>query len=158
MRHLAVVVAAALLGAGCATVPSGETVQDFFSPPREHPGPTWTRDGEQIHPTELTTAAGPDHCEWQTAVMMHLGWPLGTRAETSAQARQFVRDPDAVVDPELSAGLEHPSWLPDDARDTRYRLGDLELWLSPSDADAAYLRHGSDVERWPRADPVVACS
>jgi hypothetical protein len=48
--------------------------------------------------------------------------------------------------------------LPPDARATGYRNGELELWLSPSARDSAYLRVGDDVERWPRADPVVACA
>jgi hypothetical protein len=58
-----------------------------------------------------------------------------------------------------------PTWtqdihiaLPPDARATGYRKGELELWLSASEPDAAYLRVDDDVERWPRANPVVACA
>ncbi len=88
---------------------------------------------------------------------MHLGWPLGTVSQSSTEIRQFIRDPDGVISygtgDTLAIAVD-----PDDARDTGYRNGELELWLSPSDPDAAYLRAGDNVERWPRADPVVACS
>jgi hypothetical protein len=89
--------------------------------------------------------------------MMHLGWPLGTVSQTSAEIHQFIRDPDAVIDQSLRDRLALRVDLPPDARDTRYRDGELELWLSPSDPDTAYLRYRDDIERWPRADPVVAC-
>lgn len=89
--------------------------------------------------------------------MMHLGWPLGTVSRTSAQTRQFIRDPDDVIGYGVRDRLRIAIDLPADSRDTGYRTGDLELWLSPSDPHAAYLRAGGDVERWPRADPVAAC-
>jgi hypothetical protein len=48
--------------------------------------------------------------------------------------------------------------LPPDARPTGYKLGAIELYLSPSDQDqAAYLATSSGAERWPRADPFFGC-
>jgi hypothetical protein len=90
--------------------------------------------------------------------MMHLGWPLGTVSQTSAEIRQFIRDPNGVIDRGLRDKLALAIDLPADAQDTGYRNGELELWLSQSNPDAAYLRAGGDVERWPRAEPVVACA
>lgn len=63
-----------------------------------------------------------------------------------------------VVGDDLRARLRRATRLPADARDTGYRLGDLELSLSPSDPDGVYLRVAGDIERWPRADPPVACA
>jgi len=139
-----------------ATTP--KSVADYFTPPQPYPGPTWTKNGHPVNGRELNSIAGPDHCGWQSAVMMHLGWPLGTISQTSAEIRQFIRDPNGVIDHGLRDKLAIAIDLPPDAEDTGYRNGELELWLRPSDPDAAYLRVGDDVERWPRADPVIACA
>src|SRR5690348_1760602 len=47
-----------------------QTVADYFSPPQPYPGPTWTKDGRPVDGRELNSIAGPDHCDWQSAVMM----------------------------------------------------------------------------------------
>jgi hypothetical protein len=88
---------------------------------------------------------------------MHLGWPPGAVSESAGGIRQFIRDPAGVIGYGVRGKLAIAVDLPDDARDTGYRNGELELWLAPSDPGAAYLRAGDDVERWPRADPIVAC-
>jgi hypothetical protein len=133
------------------------SVADSFSRPQPYPGPTWTKDGHPVDGLELDSIAGPDHCGWQSAVMLHLGWPLGTVARTSDDMRQYIRDPKGVI-PGLRDELAVAIDLPPDAVDTGYRLGELELWLRPSEPAAAYLRAGDDVERWPRADPAIACA
>jgi hypothetical protein len=156
-RLLVACLSLALLTACGQTSPARETVADYFSPPQPYPGPIWTKDGRPVDGQELNSIAGPDHCDWQSAVMMHLGWPLGTVSRTSAEMHQFIRDPGGVIDQGLHDKLAIAVDLPPDARDTGYRHDELELWLSSSDPDAAYLRVRDDVERWPRADPVVAC-
>ena len=90
--------------------------------------------------------------------MLHLGWPVPTVSADATQIRQYIRDPGAVIAPKYRDGLRHPSALPGDATDTGYRHSGLELWLAESDPDGVYLRAGSDVERWPRADPPIACA
>jgi hypothetical protein len=140
------------------TSTSRGSIAEHFSPPQRYPGPTWTKGGRPVGGRELNSIAGPDHCDWQSAVIMHLGWPLGTVSRSSAEIRQFIRDPDGVIGFGIRDKLAIGADLPDDARDTGYRNGELELWLSPSEPEAAYLRAGDDVERWPRADPIVACS
>jgi hypothetical protein len=117
-----------------------------------------TKDGRPVDGRELNSIAGPDHCGWQSAVMLRLRWPLGTVSRTAAEIRQFIRDPRGVIDQDFRVRLAIHIALPPDARATGYRNGELELWLSPSARDSAYLRVGDDVERWPRADPVVACA
>ena len=133
------------------------TVADYFSPPPPHPGPAWIKSARSVSPEELMTSAGPGHCDWQSAVFMSVGWPVGTVARRATEAHRFIRDPNGVVSRELRNALTTAIDLPADARDTGYRNGDLELWLSPTDPDSAYLRVNEDVERWPRADQMV-CS
>jgi hypothetical protein len=126
--------------AACGVSPAQSTsITGYFSPPEAFPGPTWTRDGEPVDGRELNSIAGPEHCRWESAVMMHLGWPLGTVARDMAEARQLTRDPEGAIDAHL-------------------QQQELELWLSDSDPEGAYLRVGHDVERWPEAEPVVACA
>jgi hypothetical protein len=139
-------------------VASAASVAAYFSPPRPFPGPTWTRSGRPVDGRELNSIAGPEHCRWERAVLMHLGWPLGTVSRDATEIRQFVRDPDGVVDERLRDRLATGIDLPADARDTGYRNGGLQVWLSPSRPDTAYLRAGDDVEGWPRADRVLACA
>jgi hypothetical protein len=157
-RRVVVVGLSLVLLSGCGLFsPPKDTVGDYFSPPQAYPGPAWEKDDRSIDPEELNTVAGPDHCDWQSVVMMHLGWPLGTVARTVEQSRQFIRDPDGSIEGfrgQLMTSVE----LPTDARYTGYHLDELELWLSPSEPDGVYLRIGNDVERWPRADPVIACA
>ncbi len=134
-----------------------DTVAAYFRPPQAYPGPIWTRNGRSVGPEELNAIAGPGHCEWQTVTFLHVGWPLGTVAATTAESRQFVRDPSRVLPRPVGEPLTGIA-LPRDAQDTGYRHGDLQLWLSPSDPSGAYLRVRADVERWPRGEPAVVCS
>jgi hypothetical protein len=128
------------------------TVANYFSPPPPHPGPAWTKNARSVSWGELNISAGPEHCNWQSAVFMSVGWPLGTVARRATEAHRFIRDPNGVVSRELRNALVTAIDLPIDARDTGYRNGDLELWFSPTDPDSAYLRVKNDVERWPRND------
>jgi hypothetical protein len=48
--------------------------------------------------------------------------------------------------------------LPAAARPTGYKLGSIEVYLSPVDQDEAiYLVTSAGAERWPRADPSFGC-
>jgi hypothetical protein len=48
--------------------------------------------------------------------------------------------------------------LPATAKATGYKLGSIEVYLSPADKDeAVYLVAPSGTERWPRADPMFGC-
>ncbi|GIH10522.1 hypothetical protein Rhe02_85890 [Rhizocola hellebori] len=138
-------------------VAGGQTVASYFWPPKQYPGPTWTKDGRKVDKQELNSSGGPEHCGWQSAVVLHLGWPLGTVSETMDQARQYIRDPGGAIDKDLRDKLMFHVAMPADARDTGYRYNAVELWLSPSNPDAAYLRVGDDIELWPRPLTVVAC-
>jgi len=135
------------------------SVATAFDDPIGYPGYVWTRDGRSVGPSELNTIAGPDHCHWQSATMLHIGWPPGTISTIATQARQYIRDPRGVIRDSYRDRLGRNVGLPEDARPTGYRLGAIELYLSPSDQESwIYVVSPSDQERWPRADPMVACA
>jgi len=136
------------------------SVASAFDAAPGYPGYAWSRDGRGIVDRgELTTIAGPDHCGWQSATMLFLGWPPGTRAETSASSRMYIRDPHGAYDPKYRDLLVRNAALPADARSTGYRLGPIELYLSPTDQDEGiYVVAPSGAERWPRVDPMGLCA
>ncbi len=108
--------------------------------------------------SEIVAAAGPEHCAWQSATVLTLGWPLGTRPPTAAGARQYIRDPRHVLASRLPA-LELEATLPADASQTGYAYGPVRLYLASSDQDeAVYLVLGDSIERWPHSDPMTLCS
>ena len=124
-----------------------------------YPGYGWSRDEHGVDGAELRTIAGPDHCGWQSATMLFIGWPPGTAATTSASARMYVRDPQGVYGADTRERLVRNATLPRDAKPTGYRLGPLELYLAPSDQDEAiYVVAPSGAERWPRVDPMRLCA
>lgn len=130
-----------------------------FDDPIGYPGYSWSRDGRRVGPEEVNTIAGPGHCGWQSATMLFIGWPLGTVSTTAAQARQYIRDPRGVLGHRYQELMARSVTLPSDAHPTGYRLGLIELYLSPSDQDQwIYVVSPSDRERWPRADPMVLCA
>jgi hypothetical protein len=136
---------------------TGTTVAEVFASPLPYPGYGWKHDGKEVPASEIVAAAGPAHCDWQSATFLTFGWPLGTRPQTATGARQFIRDPDHVLPRSLPLDLH--STLPADAGPTGYTYGPVDLYLSPSDQDqSVYLVLGSTVERWPRSDPMTLCS
>lgn len=140
---------------------SGSVAAAFDDPPAS-PGYTWSKDGRAVSRSELATFGGPDHCGWQSATFLMIGWPPGTLADTASKARQYVRDPrGSVVVYQGRAFREllgRNVALPSDAKPTGYKLGAIELYLSPSDEDRwIYVASPRDAERWPRSDPMTAC-
>ena len=127
------------------------SVASAFGPATAYPGYRWSHDGRDVDGGELTTIAGPDHCHWQSATMMFIGWPIGTRSTTFAQARYYLRDPEGVIGADFRDRLVRNASLPNDATPTGYRLGPIQIYLSPRDQDEAiYVVAPSGVERWPR--------
>jgi hypothetical protein len=105
----------------------------------------------------VSTVQGPEHCDWQSTVLLYLGWPLGTHSKSADDARQYVRDPDGVFSARTVIPFEPDVRLPVGARDTGYHLGDLALWVAHDAGKAVYIVRGSHVERWPRARPPITC-
>jgi len=120
----------------------------------------WTDASGQTVPDETVYwYHGPDHCEWQSVVFLHVGWPLGSHWASSPPHRTYARDPDGIFAQDLFMGtLDLDAELPASAEDTGYRSGDTELWLDPADEGVAYLRDGDSVERWPRFIEFFGCA
>ncbi|MFG2521341.1 hypothetical protein [Streptomyces sp. NPDC048527] len=103
------------------------------------------RNGRAVPASEIFSATGPEHCDWQSAEFLHLG------------DRQYLRDPGHALPRELLHSSYAPrTRLPEGATDTGYRDGRRQLWLSVDKSDA-YVRTGDGVERWPGAIEPIAC-
>lgn len=127
------------------------SVASAFDDPPGYPGYGWTRGGSPVAREEIVTAAGPGHCNQQSATFLTIGWPPGTKAFTFSAARLYTRDPNGVVAKSLRDALVRRATLPGDSVSTGYRHGVLEIFVSPSEAEEGiYVVSPSDVERWPR--------
>ena len=136
-----------------------QSVATAFDQPLAYPGYTWSRDGRAVSPEEMDTIAGPSHCGWQSATMMFIDWPPGSAPTTYFTGRLYIRDPEGVYGVRFRDRLGRNVTLPADARATGYRLGAIEVYVSPSDQDEAiYVVSPRDAERWPRVDPVGLCA
>ncbi len=132
------------------------TVASAFGPAPAYPGYRWSRDGTEVGEFELTSISGPSHCGWQSATMLFIGWPPGTTSTTITGSHFYIRDPRGVFGSEYRDRLVLGATLPADARPTGYRLGSIEVYLSPTDQDEAiYVVAPSGAERWPRVDPAA---
>ena len=164
LSRIGLLVGLVVLTAGCGSAAGAggqhsPTVASIFASPPQWPGHAWTRNGHNVPPSEVTAAAGPLHCGWQSATFLTIGWPLGTEAQTADHARQYIRDPHGVVRHDLQAHLNFHPVLPADARPTGYWYSSAQLYVSPSDADhVVYLVAGHDAESWPRSDPMTTCA
>lgn len=144
---------------GVRTQPPFGSVATAFDVTPAYPGYAWTRQGRSVGERELVTIAGPDHCGWGSATVLFIVWPPGTMAPDASQARQYIRDPQGVMGGRYRELLERDAKLPADARPTGYRLGAIELYLSPSDDDRWISVVGpTNIERWPRSDPMTLCA
>jgi hypothetical protein len=158
----AILMATAIAIAACASAqpqgPNPFSVAVAFDSPPAYPGYQWTRNGQAVPTAELGASAGPNHCDWQSATILTISWPLGTVAQTSAHSRSYIRDPNGVIGGTYKQRLVKDAPLPATAKPTGYKLGSIEVYLSPADQDeAVYVVAPSGTERWPRADPMFGC-
>ena len=145
------VVLALLIGVGCS---SDSELVGAWEDAQGRKLPDGVPGGE---PLVLHVLAGTEHCGWQSAVFLHVAWPIGKRTQTAAHIRQCIRDPNGVVDPELATEFEPDTLLPEDARSTGFHRGEWELWMSRSQAERyVYLVNDNTVERWPSSTFVSA--
>ena len=136
-----------------------QSVATAFDQPLAYPGYTWTRDGRAVAPEEMETISGPSHCGWQSATMLFIVWPPGSAPTSYFTGRLYIRDPEGVYGVRFRDRLGRNVTVPADARATGYRLGAIEVYVSPSDQDEAiYVVSPRDAERWPRVDPVRLCA
>lgn len=115
----------------------------YFTDTPAYPGRPWSKEGVAVPTSELSLAAGPEHCNWERA--RFLGWTL-----------LYSRDPEGVLthSPGSQAGFRAGAVLPPDAAATGYTQGPVELWTAPSDrGEFVYLVNSADrndAERWVR--------
>lgn len=126
----------------------------------DHPwfGPDGTM-AQPITDDVIKVLRGPDHCDWQQALLLHVGWPIGTEKD-GGDFRQYVRDPNNVLPDEPKQTDYLPDvQLPDTAAYTGYRTDTAELWIAPDTSDdRIYVVAPNHVEQWPRADPPILCA
>jgi hypothetical protein len=114
--------------------------------------------GKEVPEWVITTHPGPEHCQWESAVFLYVGWPLGT-AKQIGDRRQYLRDPNEILSEYVVVPFHLSATLPTDARYSGYQRGEAELWVSKSAADeAVYIVRADKVERWPRTTEVIACA
>ena len=118
----------------------------------------WTKDSQPVGSDVILTFPGPAHCFSTSTIFLVLGWPLGTSTSISS-GRWYVRNPDDWLGPQLLSTFAVAVRPPPDAKSTGYHNQTFELWFAPSDQDiAAYVKVGTDFERWPRAKQALLCA
>ena len=149
VTRVLVLLVVALLGVGCGG-PAGALSETQWR----------TLDGAAVDEDVLNVIQGPQHCDWQSSLWLHLGWPPGTAAGSMRNKRQYVRDPEGVLPPESTRpSLDLDTRLPPEARPAGFRSDEAELWFGPDRGSrAVYLRFVGHVERWPRSREIVACA
>lgn len=123
-------------------------------------GARWTGpDGETVPSEVLNVLRGPQHCDWQSSVLLHVGWPLGTAADTAADIRQYVRDPKGVLPDVVMGSFGADVQVPAGASATGYEADGVGLWLGEDGGEEAiYVVFEEHAERWPRTAEVIACA
>lgn len=117
------------------------------------------RRGRELPEKVVATYRGPEHCEWQSAVFLHLGWPLGREATEPDASRTYIRDAEGLFEEQLRVAFDEDVDLPPDAEYTGYHRDDVQLWISPEEAEnAVYIVRGGRAERWPRPVEEFACA
>lgn len=120
----------------------------------------WRHATEGEVPKEVVNwRKGTNHCGWESAVVLAVGWPIGKPAGTWEDIRHYVRDPDEVL-PEgwVRSKYAAVDRLPDKARNSEYRAGNIALYWMPGDDGHIYLvQEGGAMERWPAATELIAC-
>jgi hypothetical protein len=92
-------------------------------------------------------------CDVGHATILAIGRPLGAQIDPLVRW-EYVRDPadDFLRWGWLRARYDGDATLPSEAVYSGWTNGNIELWINPSEWDAAvYLVRGRVVERWPRA-------
>ena len=92
-------------------------------------------------------------CGRAKAAILHIGRPLGATLDP-LDRWEYVRDPagEFLAEQWVTAPYDGDATMPDDAANSGWTNGNIDLWISPSDLDrAVYMVRGDTVERWPRA-------
>ena len=101
--------------------------------------------GEPVPTTELEAWRGPEHCDWQSMVLLYL------------DGRMYVREPVPDLADSFDEEWQASTELPADAVDTGYERDGEHLWLS-ADRRRVFVGSPDDVELWPQARPEFGCA
>ena len=146
---------------GFAATTDGNPMLQPESQFEPYPGNTWYGPDGPI-PAEsgiINVIQGPEHCAWDSAALLHVGWPIEHDAADASESRQFVRDPQGVLPQDsLMSKFDDSAILFGGAEYTGYRTDFIELWLFPQDDTGAFLMFADHVEWWPRAEEPIACA
>lgn len=122
-------------------------------------GTNWSaawRDAAGNKVDEHVVSTGRPEC-LESVVVLYLGWPLGTRTSYKSDAgREYARNRGGYADTVMP--FRENVGLPAGARDTGYRLGDIELWIWGDARQSVFLVDGDDVELWPRLEDQIGCA
>jgi hypothetical protein len=137
--------AVAVFFAGCGD-------REYTSAPPRTSASEWNEGWRDPGSVVQDHIVGTGYAECLDAVILYVGWPLGTPFDKVDSARTYVRGPGGSLGP-----LDSDATLSKGARNTGYHLGDVQLWLGKDARKAAYLVGGSKVERWRRLIEPVGC-
>lgn len=122
-------------------------------------GTDWNRPWRDANGTAVDTRVvhtGEPEC-LEKVVVLYLGWPLGTRTSFKSDVgRYYARNPDGYLN--TVRPFQENVRLPVTARDTGYRLGEIELWIKGSARDAVFIVHDDRAELWPRLEERIGCA
>ena len=168
---------AALVLVAAAAVLIGAAVWNYVDKyegvaPQQTPVPTltaWTEaDGTPVSRDVLEVFRGPEHCNWESSLMLFTGDPLGSNMNRREQFQpdlglyrlQYLRDPQGVYPAEMLLSTYGPDVeLPSTAAATGYSWEGKEMWVDAADPEAAaYIVYDDHVERWPRAREAILCA
>jgi hypothetical protein len=143
---------------GFAATADGNPALDSEFRFEPYPGNTWYGPDGRVAAESpvINVIRGPEHCGWDSAALLHVGWPLGHADAT--ESRQFVRDTQHVLPQDsLMSEFDDNAELFGLSRYTGFRTDFMELWLFPEDDSGIFLMFADHVEWWPRAEEPIAC-
>jgi hypothetical protein len=126
----------------------------------------WTsNDGQTISPGPqrgqgliVDLSKGNRHCGWHEALVLTVGWPIGSEAHDISTMRWYVWDPNGTTSLALQGQAASSVDPPADIQATGLKNARFELFVAPSTADDfLYLRHNSTFDQWPRSRTPVIC-
>lgn len=113
----------------------------------------WTdADGARMATETVVSSRGPEHCDWQDIIFLHVGGQRGDE--------YLLRDVDGELRRSLTTTYDGAAALPEDAIDTGWQRDGRELWVGkePRAAYLVSLADPTDVERWPASKQGIGCA
>jgi hypothetical protein len=137
---VAVILHDSLMGWEVETFASCDPAEYDPSDDDQIPLGVWTDvDGNRTPTSVITSLRGAEHCGWESVTYLLY------------EDRQYISDPNGVIDVEFVEPFDADTELPTDAIDTGYSREGRSFWIS-ADGSVAYLVSEDRVEAWPTPD------